>query len=160
MTLWAIYSVWVVFCLPGTILTMSAGIIYTKIRGVWVGLLIAGLLGNLGQFSGSLLAFLTGRYLVHDFLRRYFETNKTMHAIDLAVKEKGKKISFLLRFSLLLPYSIANYGLSITDVPFGVFVFGFLGCLPWEFVEAYIGYSVGDLADAVGGNYSTGNRAI
>ncbi len=141
-------------------LTLSAGVIYSNVYGAAWGIPIAGVLGNLGESLGSMVAFVTGRYLLHGLLRRYFEASETLRAIDRTVKLKGKKISFLLRFSLLIPSAVANYGLSITDIPFPVFVFGFLGCLPWEFVLSYIGFSVGNLADAVNGNYSIGKPSF
>jgi uncharacterized membrane protein YdjX (TVP38/TMEM64 family) len=140
--------------MPGSLLTFSAGIIYTKIYGVGVGLLIAGTLGNCGQLSGSLLAFFVGRYLMHGFLKKCFETNKLLRALDRSLESKGLKLSFLLRFTLLFPYSVINYGLSITNIKFSVFLFGFLGCIPWEFVEAYFGYCIGSVADVISGNYS------
>jgi len=155
-TLWGIYTIWVTLCLPGTILTLSAGVIYTRLYGFGIGLLIAGTLGNCGQTTGSIVSFFCGRYLIHGFLQAAFEKNKTLKAINQAIKQKGMKISFLLRFSLVFPYSVANYGLSITDVSFLIFLFGFVGCIPWEFVEAYIGYGIGNVADVVNGNYSMG----
>ena len=135
-------------------LTLCAGIIYTKLYGFGAGMCIGGLFGNLGQLSGSVAAFFLGRYLFHGLLIEYFKNSKLLEAINRAVQRKGRKISFLLRFSLLFPYSVANYGLSITDLSPAIFVWGFLGCIPWEFVAAYFGYSVGNLADVLSGNYS------
>jgi len=98
---------------PGALLTIAAGFTY----GFW-GLPIA----LAAATAGASIAFLVARHLARDHVRRWIETRRNIAAIDRAISAEGWKIVLLLRLSPLVPFSLQNYLLGVTAVPFRSYV--------------------------------------
>lgn len=91
----AIYIVATVAFLPGSILTLGAGVIFGVVMGsVYV---------FVGATLGAIAAFWVGRYLARDWVSRKIEDNASFSAIDQAVAEEGFKIVLLTRLSPVFP---------------------------------------------------------
>ena len=79
-----IYIVATVFFLPGSILTLGAGLIFGVVKGsIWV---------SIGSTLGATAAFLVGRYLARDWVSKKVGGNEKFKAIDEAVGREGWKI--------------------------------------------------------------------
>lgn len=127
-----IYAVATVLFIPGSLLTITAGLIF----GVGLGTLVAWS----GAVLGSSLSFLIGRHLARGKIEAKTKSNEQFRAIDEAIGEQGWKIIGLLRLSPLIPFSISNYFYGITKVGFWPYVAASsLGMLPGTLLYVYLG---------------------
>lgn len=65
-----VYIVATVLFVPGLILTLGAGFVYSKIYGVGLGVLIGSIIVFVGASIGSILAMLLGRYAFRESLQK------------------------------------------------------------------------------------------
>jgi len=138
---------WLVLCyalacvtfLPGSVLTLGAGVIY----GLWMGTALI----SAGSLLGSGISFLASRYLFRDWLEARMSKNPKFHRLDAAVEKGGWKIVLLSRLSPIFPFSLLNYGLGLTRIPLWQFLAAsWLGTLPLISVYVYGGMVAGNLA--------------
>src|ERR1700730_4562345 len=137
----AIYIVACVAFLPGSILTIGAGVIFGVVRGtIYV---------SIAATLGATAAFLVGRYFARDFVARKLEGNAKFKAIDEAVGREGWKIVLLTRLSPVFPFNLLNYAYGLTRVALRDYVFAsWAGMIPGTILYVYIGSISGDLAGA------------
>lgn len=134
----AIYIVATVAFLPGSILTLGAGVIFGVVMGsVYV---------FVGATLGAIAAFWVGRYLARDWVSRKIEDNASFSAIDQAVAEEGFKIVLLTRLSPVFPFNLLNYAFGLTGVSLKNYALGSVGMIPGTILYVYIGSLAGDLA--------------
>ncbi|BDS08362.1 hypothetical protein NT6N_34020 [Oceaniferula spumae] len=134
-----------VLFIPGSILTLAAGFLF----GVGWGTLYV----SIASIIGAALSFLIGRYVARDWISKKIESKPKFAAIDEAIGEEGSKIVFLLRLSPVFPFTLLNYGLGITKVPFWKYVgASWLGMLPGTLLYVYIGSLFKSLAQIAGGD--------
>jgi uncharacterized membrane protein YdjX (TVP38/TMEM64 family) len=141
----AIYIVACVAFVPGSILTIGAGVIFGVVRGsIYV---------SIAATLGATAAFLVGRYLARDWVSRRLEGNAKFKAIDEAVGTEGWKIVILTRLSPVFPFNLLNYAYGLTRVSLRDYFFAsWLGMIPATILYVYIGSLSGDLAQAAGGS--------
>jgi len=133
-----------VLFIPGSIITLAAGFLF----GVGWGTLYV----SIASVIGASLAFLIGRYVARDWISKKIESKPKFAAIDEAIGKEGAKIVFLLRLSPVFPFSLLNYALGITKVPFWQYVgASWIGMLPGTVLYVYIGSLFKSLADLAGG---------
>jgi uncharacterized membrane protein YdjX (TVP38/TMEM64 family) len=133
-----LYIAATVALIPGTILTLGAGVVYGTIFGsIYV---------FLGATLGATAAFLVGRYLAREWVARKIASNNKFQAIDEAVGKEGFKIVLLTRLSPIFPFSLLNYAFSITKVSLKDYFFGSIGMLPGTVMYVYLGSLAGSLA--------------
>lgn len=133
-----IYIVATVAFLPGSILTLGAGIVF----GVGFGSVYV----FIGATLGAIAAFLTGRYVARGWISRKIEGNQKFAAIDKAVAKEGFKIVLLTRLSPAFPFNLLNYAFGITGVSLKDYGLGSIGMIPGTVMYVYIGSLAGDLA--------------
>jgi uncharacterized membrane protein YdjX (TVP38/TMEM64 family) len=104
----AIYIAACVAFLPGSILTIGAGVIFGVVRG--------SLYVSIAATLGATAAFLVGRYLARDWVSARLEGNAKFQAIDEAVGKEGWKIVILTRLSPVFPFNLLNYAYGLTRV--------------------------------------------
>ena len=133
------YVVAAVLMVPGSILTLAAGMLF----GVTLGVALVSVASTLG--AGC--AFLAGRFLARGWVESRLTSMPRFRALDRAVARKGGLIVLLARLSLLIPYNLLNYALGLTNIRFGAYLFGtFVGMLPAIFLYVYLGSVAGSLA--------------
>jgi uncharacterized membrane protein YdjX (TVP38/TMEM64 family) len=137
------YAVAAVAFLPGSVLTLAAGIVF--------GLAYGTLYAFLGATLGASLAFLTARYLARSAIEKKLEGKPKFKAIDRAVGREGFKIVAMLRLSPILPFNLLNYALGLTKVPFLSYLLACFAMLPGTLLYVYYGTLLGDLAKLAGG---------
>jgi uncharacterized membrane protein YdjX (TVP38/TMEM64 family) len=146
------YVVATVLFLPGSIITLGAGVLF----GVWKGFLAAWAGANLGAFA----AFLLGRTLARDWVDRKASAHPRFSAIESAVSREGFKIVLLLRLSPVFPFNLLNYALGLTRVPFWKYaVATLIGMVPGGLMYVYIGSAAGSLAAVAAGDVEGGFAA-
>jgi uncharacterized membrane protein YdjX (TVP38/TMEM64 family) len=141
----AIYIVACVLFVPGSILTIGAGVVFGVVRGsIYV---------SIAATLGATSAFLIGRYLARDWVAAKLEANPRFRAIDEAVAREGWKIVGLTRLSPVFPFNLLNYAFGLTRVSLRDYFFAsWAGMLPGTVMYVYIGSLAGDLARAGGAN--------
>jgi uncharacterized membrane protein YdjX (TVP38/TMEM64 family) len=134
-----IYVLSTVLLVPGTLLTLGAGVIFGLIRGfafVWIGATL-----------GAVAAFLVSRHFARESVSRRIAANKRFQALDQAVARHGWKIVILTRLSPLFPFNLLNYTFGITQISLKDYtIASAIGMLPGTAMYVYIGALAGNLA--------------
>jgi len=134
----AIYIVATVAFLPGSILTLGAGVVF--------GVLLGAVYVFVGATVGAIAAFWVGRYLARGWISKKIEGNQKFAAIDKAVAREGFKIVLLTRLSPVFPFNLLNYAFGITGVSLKDYALGSIGMIPGTVMYVYIGSLAGDIA--------------
>lgn len=134
----AIYIAATVAFLPGSILTLGAGVVF--------GVLLGAIYVFVGATLGAIAAFVVGRYLARGWISRKIAGNQKFAAIDKAVAKEGFKIVLLTRLSPVFPFNLLNYAFGITGVSLQDYALGSIGMIPGTIMYVYIGSLAGDLA--------------
>ncbi|MEO1082844.1 MAG: VTT domain-containing protein, partial [Acidobacteriota bacterium] len=132
------YAVATVAFVPGSLLTMSGGVLFGLAGGTAYVFL--------GATLGSGLAFLISRYIARGAIEKRLAGNEKFALIDKAVGGQGLKIVFLLRLVPFFPFIWLNYGLGLTRVRFPHYLLAGVGMLPGTFLYVYYGKAIGSLA--------------
>lgn len=134
-----LYVLACVFLIPGSLLTLGAGVVFGVARGT--------VLVSVAATLGATAAFLVGRYLARDWVAAKVEAHPKFKAIDEAVAKEGWKIVLLTRLSPAFPFNLLNYGFGLTRVSLRDYFFAsWAGMLPGTALFVYAGSLAGDLA--------------
>lgn len=134
-----VYALCCMLFVPGSILTIASGAVYGFAGGT--------LLVLAGNGLGSMGCLLVTRYLLHDWVAGHIARSRKARAIAEAVKENDWKLVFLTRLSPVMPFSLINYSLGLTDIsPWRFLGATELGAVPATLVYVYIGTLIGNLA--------------
>lgn len=132
-----LYVVATVAFLPGSVLTLGAGVVFGVVQGsIYV---------FIGATLGATLAFLIGRYGARGWISKKIEGNQKFKAIDHAIGQEGFKIVLLTRLSPVFPFNLLNYALGVTQVSLRDYFFGCIGMIPGTILYVYIGSLAHDL---------------
>ncbi|MBD2167496.1 TVP38/TMEM64 family protein [Calothrix membranacea FACHB-236] len=133
-----LYIIATVAFLPGSILTLGAGVVFGV---VWGSLYVF-----IGATLGATAAFIVGRYLARGWVANKIAGNQKFAAIDNAVGKAGLKIVLLTRLSPIFPFNLLNYAFGITGVSLQDYFIGSVGMIPGTIMYVYIGSLAGNLA--------------
>jgi uncharacterized membrane protein YdjX (TVP38/TMEM64 family) len=123
----AVYVIAEVALIPGSLLTMVAGFAYGPIGGL--------LVASPASVLAATVAFLLGRTVLRDWVRKTIAASPTLGAIDRAIGKNSLKLILLLRLSPLIPFNVLNYALGLSDANLGRYVVASLvGMLPGTFL--------------------------
>lgn len=118
--------------LPGSALTLGAGLAY----GPLVGVLIVGPVSVLA----ATLAFLIARGVGRRWVERRVAADPRFARLQRALAARGFRIVLLLRLSPLFPYSLLNYGLGLSGLRTRDYVLASaIGMLPGTILYVYLG---------------------
>ncbi len=150
---WAVfvlaYITATILVVPGTILTLAAGLLF--------GLPLGVALVSAGSVTGAACAFLIGRFLARDWIARRIATRSGFQALDTATRHQGFVIVLLARLSPLFPFNLLNYGLGLTSVRFrDYFLASWIGMLPATVVYVYIGSLAANITELTSGDVEGG----
>jgi len=125
------------FFLPGAIaLSLVAGFLF----GTWIGALTV----IAGATTGALLAFLSARYLVRDFIQERFEGH--LKAFNREMRSHGQHYLFFLRIVPIMPFFVVNYLAGVTLIsPLTFTLTTMAGMAPGAFVFAFAGKEIGSI---------------
>lgn len=128
----AAYIAATLLLLPGSLLTVGAGLVYGPILGT--------LLVSPVSVTAATCAFLLGRTLARGWVARRIASDVRLSAIDSVIGRHGFKIVALLRLSPVIPFNLLNYALALTRVRLRDYVIGsFVGMLPATLLYVYVG---------------------
>ena len=138
----ALYVLACVLLLPGSVLSLGAGVVF----GLAEGIIVVSISATLGATA----AFLVGRYVARGWVERTIAANPRFQAIDAAVAREGWKIVALLRLSPVVPFNLLNYAFGATRVRLRDYVIAsWAGMQPGVVLYVYLGSLAGDLASGV-----------
>jgi uncharacterized membrane protein YdjX (TVP38/TMEM64 family) len=137
-----VYVIGAVLLIPGSVLTLAAGVLFGLVKGTALVFLAATL--------GATAAFLVARYVARGYVERRIGTGR-LAAVDRALARKGLRLVLLLRLTPVVPYSLLNYSLGLTGVSLRDFVLGSAGMLPGTILYVYYGKVAGEVAALAGG---------
>ncbi len=144
----AFYIVACVFLLPGSILTLGAGLIFGLVGVVTV---------SIGSTLGACAAFWIGRTVARDWIAGKVAANEKFAAIDQAVAQQGFKIVLLTRLSPVFPFNVLNYAFGLTKISFWKYALGsWIGMIPGTLMYVYFGAGLRSFADLASGEVNKG----
>ena len=131
--------------LPGSLLTLGAGVLFGVVKGFFAV--------SVGSTLGATGAFLVGRYFARNWVASKIQNDKRFKAMDEAVAKQGLKIVFLIRLSPIFPFNLVNYAFGLTKVSLRNYILAsWTGMIPGTLLYVYLGSVAGDLAKlGVGG---------
>jgi len=136
-----------IFC-PGTPFNLAAGFLFGM--GLGTGVAMGGCV------LGALVAFLLGRTIFREWVKKKMEKKPKFKAVDWAIEQKGLYIVFLTRLSPLFPFPLLNYAFGITKVPVWKYFLGtIVGVAPGTIGYTYLGTLMRNLTDMW--NFNSGN---
>jgi uncharacterized membrane protein YdjX (TVP38/TMEM64 family) len=148
-----LYIAGAILFVPGSVLTIGGGVLF--------GLLWGSVYVSIGATIGATAAFLIGRYLARDWVRRQLEGNRKFAAIDEAVGREGWKIVLLTRLSPVFPFNLLNYAFGLTAVKLRDYLLAtWIGILPGSVLYVYLGSIGGNLAASGSSHQSPAKWAL
>jgi len=145
----AFYIIACVLFLPGSVLTLGAGVLFGVLKG--------SIVVSVGSTLGACTAFLVGRTVARAWISAKVARNAKFGAIDTAVGEQGLKIVLLTRLSPAFPFNMLNYAFGLTRIPFWKYALGsWIGMMPGTVMYVYFGAGLRSLAELSTGKVETG----
>lgn len=133
-------------CLP---FTLGAGFLY----GWAAGSAVVQAASTLAALAG----FLVARYFARGCLERKFGGKDSYwRTLDLAIRDDGFWLIFLIRFSPLHPFGLCNYFFGLTTVSLRSHLLAtFLATIPTTMVEVYFGTAIKSITEIMNGDKNT-----
>jgi uncharacterized membrane protein YdjX (TVP38/TMEM64 family) len=131
------FNIATLFCLPASLLALSAGYAFGLSWGT-VYVLISAIIG-------ATLAFWMGRSLARPWVQRKMQGNIQLRAIAQAVAQEGWKIVLLTRLSPIFPFNLTSYAFGATQISLKNYSLGSLGLLPGTILYTYMGSLTSEL---------------
>jgi len=139
-----VYALAAVLFVPGSALTIGAGVVYGLVWGC--------VAVSAGSTLGATAAFLVARYLARARVERWAAGDPRFSAIDEAVGREGWKIVLLTRLSPVFPFNLFNYLYGLTRVRLGPYVLAsWIGMMPGTVLYVYLGFAGRAVAQAAAG---------
>ena len=133
------YIIATVFFLPGLVFTLAGGALFGPVYGTLYNLT--------GATLGATLAFLTARYLAHDWVAR--RAGGRVKQLVTGVEREGWRFVAFVRLVPLFPFNLLNYALGLTRIRLSHYIItSFIFMAPAGAAYTYLGYAGRELAGA------------
>ena len=135
-------SIWVIVCLPCTVVEIIPGFLF--------GLPVGWVVSMAGKSIGSAISLYLGRYVFKDLTERIlFVKYPILRKLGVAAEREGFPLLLFIR-GMWLPIALKNYGLAVLNVSIPeVLLAGFITSIPHSLLWAYIGSQMNNLAEVV-----------
>ncbi|WP_320170448.1 VTT domain-containing protein [Maridesulfovibrio sp.] len=107
--------------LPQTIFTVVAGVLFGALKGTAMCLI--------SMAGGASVSFVLGRYIFRGLILRKFGSDPNFRRIEMLSHHHPVKVLALSRLVPVVPYSIANYLLSVTRIRYIPYIIMSVVCL-------------------------------
>ncbi len=132
----AVYAIGTVFLFPGSVLTLSGGLLFGPSLGM--------LFNVSGATLGATGAFLVARFGGREFVGRFLKGR--LKTLDEKAARNGFRVIFYLRLIPLVPFNALNYAGGLSPIRLRDYLLAtLLGILPGAFAYTYLGDAVGEL---------------
>ncbi len=137
-----IYVVACVAFIPGTIVTLLAGLAF----GAGWGTLIV----SLASTTGAILSFLIARYIARDAVESFLGKQAWFNKFKSSVESNGFSYMLFARLMPVFPFNGLNYASGLTPIKFKDYALAsWIGMLPGTFVYVYLGETGCKLIDPI-----------
>mmetsp|Transcript_43471 Transcript_43471/g.105381 ORF Transcript_43471/g.105381 Transcript_43471/m.105381 type:complete len:397 (+) Transcript_43471:275-1465(+) len=143
-----VYFVATVLFIPGSILTLGSGFVFSASFGLGIGVLLGSLAVFVGASAGAIVSFLLGRYLLRDSVSTLSMKYSIFQALDNALETKGLRIMVLLRLSPIIPFNAINYIAGVSALKFMSYFWSLFAIIPGTVLYVFLGASASSLADS------------
>lgn len=127
-----IYIAATVLFLPGSLLTLTGGVLFGPVLGVFYNLT--------GATIGAALSFLIARYLASDWVSE--RSGGKLKQLINGVEAEGWRFVAFVRLVPLFPFNLLNYALGLTKIRFIEYLLAsYLFMLPGAIAYTYIGFA-------------------
>jgi uncharacterized membrane protein YdjX (TVP38/TMEM64 family) len=135
LAFFAIYLLATAFSLPSSaVLSIGSGMIFGRLIGIPLALLACSI--------GGTLAFLSSRYLLHDFIEQRF--SRQYDKVNSGVQRDGAFYVFSLRMVPVIPFWLLNLLMGLTKMKISHFYFATLsGMIPMTAILVHFGTELG-----------------
>lgn len=125
-----IYSVAIIFLLPGSLLTIVGGLIFGPYWGTFYSMSAA--------LLGSSVSFFIARYAAQDWVAH--RTKGHLQTLMKGIEEEGWRFVAVVRLVPMIPFTLLNYALGLTRIPYLAYLLASLVfMLPGCFAYSYLG---------------------
>lgn len=125
--------------IPSEVLIIFSGGAFYISEGFWIGLLITGIVGGLGECTGAMCSFFISRYGGRPIAIKLVG-EKNVEFADEWFKKWGGWAVLVGRLIPLIPFDAISYGAGITKIPFKTFILATaIGAFPRAFFYGYVG---------------------
>jgi uncharacterized membrane protein YdjX (TVP38/TMEM64 family)/rhodanese-related sulfurtransferase len=127
-----LFAVGTVLFLPGAVFGLAGGVLFGPLWGTVLNLV--------GATLGATAAFLVGRYLAGDWVRR--RAGPGLERLVAGVDAEGWRFVAFVRLVPLFPFNISNYALGLTRISLTHYVLASLVCmLPGTLAFTWLGHA-------------------
>lgn len=109
-----LYLISTVFFLPGTPVTVLAGIAFGPVWGVFYA--------SIASIISVSFAFLIARYAARGLVESWVTNNTQFRKIDAQVEQQGWRILMFTRLVPLFPFNLQNYAYGLTSIRFSTYL--------------------------------------
>ncbi len=143
-----IYTISTILFLPGSVLTISGGILFGPVMGT---------LNNLaGATCGAVSAFLITRTSASSWVQK--KVGGRIKVLLHGIENQGWQFVVFVRLVPLFPFNLLNYAFGLTKIKLLHYTLAtLLGMVPGTFVYTYIGYTG---REAIGGSEGISQKII
>ena len=146
-----IYALATVSFIPGSILTLSGGLLFGPYYGTLYNLI--------GATLGATGAFLMARYIAHDWIAK--KSGKKLQPLLNGIKEEGWRFVAFVRLVPLIPFNLLNYALGLTEIRLSQYVIASsIFMLPGCIAYTYLGHVGAEAASGKEGLIQKGLLAL
>jgi len=147
----AAYALCTLLALPGSILTLGAGFIFTKALSSAEGIAVASASVFVGASIGAYGCFLLSRLILRDWASGFFQQYTILRAVDRAIAKYPLRVMVLLRLSPVVPFNVLNYASGTLPISHMSYLLAMLGMIPGTVVYCVVGSYLSSLSDLAGG---------
>lgn len=110
-----IYIAAAIAAVPGSALTLAAGVLFGPFWGVvWT---------SVASTGAAACCFLIARYLARGAIEKSLQNNPKFNQLDAMTEKQGALIVAITRLVPLFPFNLLNYGFGLTKVGFFTYLF-------------------------------------
>lgn len=130
----ALYWVGTILCVPGVILTLSAGALFGPFLGtVWT---------VIGATLGATSAFVIARFIAGDWARAQFEKGDSLGQLMQGIEQDSFWFALSIRLAPIFPFVAVNYLLGLTPIGLPSYILATaVGIIPGTFAYTWLGRS-------------------
>ncbi|MBI2736269.1 MAG: VTT domain-containing protein [Rhodospirillales bacterium] len=127
-----LFAVGTVLFLPGAVFGLAGGLLFGPLWGT--------ILNLIGATLGAIAAFLVGRYLAGDWVRR--RAGPRLERLVAGVEAEGWRFVAFVRLVPLFPFNLSNYAFGLTRISLTHYVLATLVCmLPGTLAFTWLGHA-------------------
>jgi uncharacterized membrane protein YdjX (TVP38/TMEM64 family) len=128
----ALFALATLLFVPGALFGLAGGALFGPVWGT--------ILNLVGATLGATAAFLVGRYLAGDWVRR--RAGPRLARLIAGVEAEGWRFVAFVRLVPLFPFNLTNYALGLTRIPLTNYILASLVCMaPGTLAYTWLGYA-------------------